>query len=375
VKRLIAILITAAIASTALPLAATAAPREERATERPAVREQAAPREAARPVERPVVRERIVEPRAIAPRYVARPVERPVVRERIVEPRAVAPRYVARPVERPVVRERIVEPRAAVPRYESRPVERPVVRERIVEPRAVIPRYHVRDVERPIVREHRNRFVRTYSRAYVTAPVTRQRVVFRRYVPQRIFIAPPVQVVRTYAPRPSYYTNAVAPMSYVYTGYAPVYTVMQSLLPISWAPVAYANQYTAYGDQDEDDNGSAYNSSYNPYGYADPNQYASYQQYPYANQYPYGGQYPYGTQQYGYGQFGAAPFGNAQLQGVVIANTNGGILVMTSSLKPVFVNTSIAQQNGYVNGTISPGSFVNVFGYDTGSEFIATALG
>jgi hypothetical protein len=125
------------------------------------------------------------------------------------------------------------------------------------------------------------------------------------------------------------------------------------------------NGYNSYNDY------SGYNG-YNGYnGYPYNGQYASYPQYPYAGQYPYGNQYTNGYNS----PFGANPFGNAQLQGIVISNTNGGILVLTPDLKPVFVNTSIVQQNGYMNGTISPGSFVNVFGYNTGNEFIATALG
>ncbi len=226
--------------------------------------------------------------------------------------------------------------------------------------------------------ERRSGFVRYYSPSYFSsAPAPERVVVFRRYVPQR----------------------------YMYSQYAPIYgsapvTVpvyynrpIQVPLPIAWNPVTY------YGDNDGDEYGYGYNGYENPYygygynnGYGNPyynnynnpyygspcyGQYNGYQQCPYAAaQYPFATQQPYGNPyQYGFGPFGMNGFGNAQLQGIVISNTNGGLLVLTQNLQPVFVNTSIAQQNGYINGNITPGSFVYVFGYNTGNEFIATALG
>jgi hypothetical protein len=274
----------------------------------------------------------------------------------------------------------------AAPHVFARPVEeapprdyaRPAVHERNAAPRYIAPRYvaphyiapHYVAPHHAVVRAPRSTFVRYYPRTYVQAPVIHRRVVFHRYVPQRIFVARPVQVVRTYSVAPAYAGTASIPVSYVYSGYVPVYgsypvttptyygtPLMPLPLPIAFTPPVYDYGYN-YGYNDT----NAYN--YDPYANG---------QYAYS-QYPYGGQYPGPYGAYG-GQYGMAPFGNAQLQGVVIASTGNGILVMTPSMKPVFVNTSIAQQNGYVNGNIQTGSFVNVFGYDTGNEFIATAIG
>ncbi|MBV8117352.1 MAG: hypothetical protein JOZ01_05210 [Candidatus Eremiobacteraeota bacterium] len=353
-------------AATERPAAAVRAPAPERAAPRTYARPVKARPVEARPAEtRPVVRERNVAPRTYARPVEARPVEsRPVEARPAIRERYMAPRVYARPVE----------PRHAIvrePRLEARPIQaRPVIRERFAAPRAAAPRV-----------ERRSNFVRYYyPRAYVNAPVHRAHVAFRRYVPQRIFVAPPIQVVRTYAAQPLYVGTASIPVSYVYSGYAPAYGSYPTVttyysapsmpplpLDIAWNPASYAYGYN--GDGDGDENG--YYNNYPSYGYG-ANPYGQYASYP---QYPYGSQNPYPPQYGSYGQYGMAPFGNAQLQGVVIGSTGSGILVMTPSLKPVFVNTSIAQQNGYVNGNIQPGSFVDVFGYDTGNEFIATAIG
>ena len=207
---------------------------------------------------------------------------------------------------------------------------------RYEEPRRIAPQRVA-----PVRVEHRNRFTRYYSRSYFSNVPERRRIVFHRYVPRRVFFAPQLQVVRTYVTRPAYF----APVYASYSAPVPVYynAPVEVQLPIAWSqPMAYGPQYTPYP------------------------QYGSYPQNPYGYGYGYNGyNAPYGM----------SALGNAQLQGVVIANTNGGILVMTQDLKPIFVNTSIAQQNGYINGNIAPGTFVNVFGYNTGNEFIATALG
>ncbi|HET9030172.1 MAG TPA: hypothetical protein VFN49_08345 [Candidatus Aquilonibacter sp.] len=243
--------------------------------------------------------------------------------------------------------------------------------------------------------ERRNSFVRYYSPTYLNdrERVVRPRVVFHPYVPQRIFVAPPVRVVRTYAVSPQYVNAAAVPVGYVYSGYVPIYGSYATTVPVAYAnnvamplplPVGWSPAPNYNGYNDDSDGDDMYDYAYNQYG--NPySQYASYSQYPYngqnpyGSQYPYGGQYPYNGQYpytgYPYGAQSPVPFGNAQLQGVVISDTNNGLLVLTPSLKPIFVNTSIAQQNGYVNGNISPGTFVDVFGYDTGSEFIATAVG
>ena len=196
--------------------------------------------------------------------------------------------------------------------------------------------------------ERRSGFVQYYSPSYFSSEPRRE-VVFQHYVPERIFIPP---------------------VSYIYGGYMPVYynQPIPLPLPIAWSPVTYYGN----GDNDGDEN-YGYNGFGNPY--FDP--YAGYYgnpyvaaQYPFATQVPYGNPYGYG----GYGPYGVNAFGNAELQGVVISNTGGSLLVLTPNLQPVFVNTSIAEQNGYVNGSIAPGTFVYVFGYNTGGEFLATAL-
>jgi hypothetical protein len=338
VQRTIIIIASVLIPLSTLPLAASAREHGTRTrTERPVVRERAAPR---------AVREERAMPRPVE----ARPI---VLRE-------TAPREVIREIPRGEFRH--VEPR------------------RIVEPRRFVePR-----VPAPQRIERRSTFVRYYSPHYFRSAPVRQRVVFRRFVPRRIFVAPPVQIVRTYYARPVYVRTAALPVSYAYRGYMPIYgsspivtpvyynAPVQVPLPIAWTPVSYGSYYD--NDGDENGNFGGYNgyNGYNGYPYnGQYNPYAQYPQYPYgAPQYPYANQYPVGYN----APFGMNPFGNAQLQGVVISNTNGGILVLTPDLKPVFVNLSVAQQNGYVSGNIAPGSFVNIFGYNTGNEFIATAL-
>ena len=250
-----------------------------------------------------------------------------------------APRQVERHFEHPVVRGQYA-PRPAFRHeapsrtFEHRSFAQP---RRYVEPRRIAPQRVA-----PVRVEHRNRFTQYYSRSYFSNVPERRRIVFHRYVPRRVFFAPQPQVVRTYVTRPAYFAPVYASYS------APVYynTPVEVPLPIAWSPaVTYGPQYTAYP------------------------QYASYPQNSYGYGYGYNGYNGYNA------PYGMSALGNAQVQGVVIASNPSGVLVLTPDLKPVFVNMSIAQQNGYVNGNIEPGTFVNVFGYQTGNEFIATALG
>lgn len=304
VQRIIGIIASALVPLSCLPLGALAA-EHERPTDRPAVRA----------------------PRAVVREEYARPVEReryaphPVVREQYAPHQVVREHYYE---PRPAVREQYstprYEPRPVVREYAPRAVARPIVN-RYIAPRA---QYH---------EVRRNGFVRYYSPHYFTYQRAPGRIVFQRYIPRRIFVAPPVQIVRTYVTQPVYYGAAPVPVNYVYSGYMPIYGSSPAITSV----------YYGY-------------NGYNTYPYATP--------YPYQNQVGYGYSAPYGVN----------PFGNAQLQGVVLSDTNGGVLLLTPSLQPLFVNTAIAEQNGYVQGNISPGSFVNVFGYNTGNEFIATAM-
>ncbi len=269
-----------------------------------------------------------------------------------------------------------VVPRAVPHAVYRRPVYGQIIRR--AAPVRVAPRFAPR-VER------RSSFVQYYSPARFAAPV-RHEIVVRQYVAPRIFVPQPVRVVQQYVVTPPILMQPAMPVSYVYTGYAPATQYLYQVssgLPIYWSPwqpatysypaqpyysAPYAS-YDNYDDNDGDDgNGNGY---YNGYGYGNG---GGYNAYPVA----YGG-YPYGAPNpnpYGYANpWGFSnPFGNASLQGVVIGTTGSGVLVLTQSLKPVFVNTSVAQQNGYVNGSLQPGTFVNIYGYDTGSEFIATAI-
>ncbi|MBV8637795.1 MAG: hypothetical protein JO322_06890 [Candidatus Eremiobacteraeota bacterium] len=307
-QRIIGVLAGALIPLISLPLAAAAA-------------------EHSRPVDRSAAS--AYAPRPVAHEYARRPAVREYAPRRVVReyaPRPIVREYAPRPAER----ERFAKLRMA-PRFEQQ-------RRSVFERRSYAPRAEVRERF-----ERRNNFVRYYSPRYFAVERTPRRVVFHRYIPERVFVAPPVEIVRTYAAGPTYYDGAALPVSYVYSGYMPIYGSQPTITPMYYsAPVEMPL----------------------PIGY-DP-----YPQNPYATQYPYPNQYGYGG-----APFAINPFGNAQLQGIVISNTGNGIVVLTPDLQPVFVNTAVAQQNGYVQGNISPGSFVNVFGYNTGNEFIATALG
>jgi hypothetical protein len=59
---------------------------------------------------------------------------------------------------------------------------------------------------------------------------------------------------------------------------------------------------------------------------------------------------------------------------MVLSNTGGTLVVLTPNLTPVFVNLTPAQQLGYVNSSLQPGSIIQAFGYSSGNEFIATAV-
>ncbi|MDP9025870.1 MAG: hypothetical protein M3N13_10910, partial [Candidatus Eremiobacteraeota bacterium] len=317
---------------------------------------------------------------------------RAVDRPEFVRPRAVErPVYVRpRAVERPVyVRPRAIEHPVYV---HPRDIERPIFPRHDAIDRRALPHTRAENSSRGERRDSRVRFsprspfIQYYPRSIVQPQV--------RYV-NRAFVRP-VQVVRSYAVRPVFVNQAMqTPLSYVYTGYATLYSTpvyaryITQYIPVMGNPYASYAPFYGYGTYNNDSGSSGYygNSGYGNYsGY---NGYNSYNNYPpdYSTNYPpyqqqnynYPGQnsYPYqygnGGQYLGYGQ-SMNPFGNSVLQGVVVANAGSSLVVLTPNLTPVFVNVTAAQQMGYTGGSLAPGSFVQAYGYSSGNQFIATAI-
>lgn len=196
------------------------------------------------------------------------------------------------------------------------------------------------------------------------ASFVRQSVVFERFHPRRVMFVNPVWVMPTVV-TPQIITPQfvmpvvnVAPVSYIYTGFVPTYVPAIGYTPAFAAVPMFDTAYTSYvnvapivpfaaysGDcDDEDDN--CYAPSY--VNYVQP--------------------------AYTYVGPAVNPFGNAQLQGVVIGQTGNNLIVLAPNLQPVFVNTGIAEQAGFIQGDVAPGSVINALGYYTGNEFIATSL-
>lgn len=270
------------------------------------------------------------------------------------------------------------------------------------------------------------RVVRVTRNEVVLAPPSGPQVVVTGYVP-------PTYVVNQYVTVPAVYNNGgytTYPYSQQY--YPQIEQIFTSLFGV---PVQYANGY--YVPQNVNsyngypyytNNGYAYNNGYpysNGYPYYDSN-YANYngcsngdedgdeyntcgydtsyyQQTPYDNcmwttdaygnsycaqstQYDSYNGYPYGNAGYGspYGNYGGfnpfggnyAMYGLQQVQGIVVAKTGPLLMVLgTNGLKPIIVNDSFAQQNGYtMNGPITTGQVIDAYGFYNGNTFVATAL-
>lgn len=60
--------------------------------------------------------------------------------------------------------------------------------------------------------------------------------------------------------------------------------------------------------------------------------------------------------------------------GFVVAQMGSNVLLMTPNFKPMVVNASAALANGSTNGTLTPGRFVTVYGFDVNNTLVATAL-
>lgn len=60
--------------------------------------------------------------------------------------------------------------------------------------------------------------------------------------------------------------------------------------------------------------------------------------------------------------------------GFVVAQMGSNVLLMTPNFKPMVVNASAALANGSTNGSLTPGRFVTVYGFDVNNTLVATAL-
>ena len=227
----------------------------------------------------------------------------------------------------------------------------------VIEPRTIArPRF---DGDRD---DRRSSFVRTYPRTVVYHVPT-----YVQYVQLPRVVERPAYIYTTYPQAVAY--NVLPAQMY---GYDPYYN----------APVGqtyYEPGYNAqpyYNDPYYASNAGYYNGNCDG-GYVD--QYGNCQYdngNPYGNGNYYGNGNPYGQYaSYPYNVYGA-PFGNSVLQGVVVANQGSSMLVLTSSLHPVIVNTGFANQYGNGNGVgnVAPGTMIEALGFYQGNTFVATAL-
>lgn len=60
--------------------------------------------------------------------------------------------------------------------------------------------------------------------------------------------------------------------------------------------------------------------------------------------------------------------------GFVVTQMGSNVLLMTPDFKPMVVNASAALANGATNGSLTPGRFVTVYGFDVNNTLVATAL-
>lgn len=401
--RLSSLLALAAVAATGAPAFAAQTPGEQ--PPKPAVRERTAVRPASKrpPVEnvRPIERAIAGRARPVAPPILerARPIAPPVLQNpRALEPQrapVALPRSIERsPMERPhAVNEgphavmdgpRVIQP--------PRPIARPVI---------------VRRVQAPAKINPQSSFVQYYPRSVVdrlpaSLPTrfVHQNVLVNRTFVSRSFVRP-VQIIRSYSVRPTYFTQS-PPMS---MGHTPIYAlpiftrIITQYVPVfgntfaAYAPLlGYGgNNSLGYGFNGYNgNNGYGYNNygNYNNYGGYGNNNYGNNGNNGYGNNYlpsnypPYNypsqnygllGQFANFGQGSGFGSFGNS-FGNVMLQGVVVADYGSEMVVMTPNLTPVFVNVSPAEQLGYNSGSLAPGSVIEAYGYQSGNQFFATAI-
>jgi len=248
------------------------------------------------------------------------------------------------------------------------------------------------------------RIVRVTPREVVLAPATGPEVVVTGYVP-------PSYVVNRYVTVPAVYNNGgyyAYPYSNQYQSQIEQLAAMLFGVPVSYSNGYYVPQQTYYGNTPYYGYGAA--NGYYPYnGYANSG-YANgvcengYGQYTYCGAQPvqasyygstpydncmwttdqYGNGYCAAQQSYGYNPYAGqyASYGNygtyapQQIQGLVVAKTGSMLMVLGGNgLNPVFVNDSLATQNGYaMNGPVAVGQIVNAYGYYSGDTFVATAL-
>jgi hypothetical protein len=158
-------------------------------------------------------------------------------------------------------------------------------------------------------------------------------VEFERFHPSRVYFVNPVaiapQIVTSQIVTPQFVMPVanLAPVSYVYTGFAPAFTPVVGYAPTFVSVPTYSPSYVNYVQP--------------AYTYVGP---------------------------------AVNPYGNAQLQGVVIGQTGNNLIVLAPNLQPIFVNTGVAAQAGYLQGNVAPGTVIDALGYYTGNEFIATSL-
>lgn len=60
--------------------------------------------------------------------------------------------------------------------------------------------------------------------------------------------------------------------------------------------------------------------------------------------------------------------------GFVVAQVGQNVILMTPDFKPLVVNASAAMASGATNGSLSPGRFVTVYGFDVNNTLVATSL-
>ncbi len=73
-------------------------------------------------------------------------------------------------------------------------------------------------------------------------------------------------------------------------------------------------------------------------------------------------------------QIFTSAYAPAVAAGFVVAQVGQNVILMTPNFKPLVVNASAALASGATNGSLSPGRFVTVYGFDVNNTLVATSL-
>lgn len=234
----------------------------------------------------------------------------------------------------------------------------------VIEPRTIV---RPRIIEERPRTQVRSSFVQVYPRTVVYhVPQTVQIVQLPAVVqqPAYMYTSYPQMVQYSLLPSQLYSYDTRPYYSPQMAYYQPAYSNSPYYGSQPYYNDPYYASMNACNDDDEDDqgdcNGNGYNNNAGYYDNGYNNNGGYYNQY---------AAYP------SYNVYGS-PFGNAMLQGVVIANQGSSLLVLTSNFHPVIVDAGFANQFGRGGGigNVAPGTMIEAMGFYQGNTFVATAL-